>query len=291
MQLNYNHLYYFHVAAIEGTVAAAATRLGVTQPTVSEQLRSLERTLGSELFERTQAGLKLTEAGRTTFELTSRMFRFGDRLVELLGQREPDAPRVLRIGVSAGIARSCTTELLLPLVDLEDCVPSVRTGDTVELLRDLRSGLLDLVLCESEPPPASRRGLDMTLIDRTELVAVAPPQVEPAPDWHDVLLLQYRPSTSMRFDVDTFLETHGLKPRIAAEADDAMVLLEVAARGSYVVVVPRAIASEALTANRLKILKEVEPSTVGVHALVQDNVASALARRAVETLIDHSRDR
>ena len=36
MQLNYNHLYYFHVAAIEGTVAAAAVRLGVTAATVSE---------------------------------------------------------------------------------------------------------------------------------------------------------------------------------------------------------------------------------------------------------------
>lgn len=50
--LNYNHLYYFHVAALEGSVAAAAVRLGVTQPTVSEQVRALERALEVSLFER-----------------------------------------------------------------------------------------------------------------------------------------------------------------------------------------------------------------------------------------------
>jgi DNA-binding transcriptional LysR family regulator len=42
----------------------------VTQPTVSEQLRSLERTLGLTLFERTPSGLKLTESGRLAFEQT-----------------------------------------------------------------------------------------------------------------------------------------------------------------------------------------------------------------------------
>jgi len=50
--LNYNHLHYFHVAALEGSVAGAAVKLGVTQPTVSEQVRSLERALGVSLFER-----------------------------------------------------------------------------------------------------------------------------------------------------------------------------------------------------------------------------------------------
>mgnify|MGYP001043149089 CR=1 FL=1 len=49
--LNYNHLYYFHVAAIEGSVAGAAERLGVTAATVSEQVRALERALGKKLFE------------------------------------------------------------------------------------------------------------------------------------------------------------------------------------------------------------------------------------------------
>jgi DNA-binding transcriptional LysR family regulator len=70
--LNYNHLYYFHVAALERSIGAAATRLGVKQPTVSEQLRALERELGVCLFERSSMGLTLSEAGRVAFEHVSR---------------------------------------------------------------------------------------------------------------------------------------------------------------------------------------------------------------------------
>ena len=103
MQLNYNHLYYFHVAATEGTVAAAAVRLGVTAATVSEQLKTLERALGTDLFERTPTGLKLTEAGRLTLDHTSGMFRLGERLVEVLGHAPADATRSLRVGMSGGI--------------------------------------------------------------------------------------------------------------------------------------------------------------------------------------------
>ena len=39
---NFNHLYYFHVVATEGSLAKAAQRLRVTQPTISAQIRSLE---------------------------------------------------------------------------------------------------------------------------------------------------------------------------------------------------------------------------------------------------------
>ena len=46
--LNYNHLYYFHVAASEGSLSAAAAKLGVKPSTVSEQLRALERALRLE---------------------------------------------------------------------------------------------------------------------------------------------------------------------------------------------------------------------------------------------------
>jgi hypothetical protein len=62
--LNYNHLYYFYVVASERSVKAAADRLGVTQPTISEQIRLLERALGVPLFDRTPSGLQLTRSGR-----------------------------------------------------------------------------------------------------------------------------------------------------------------------------------------------------------------------------------
>jgi LysR family transcriptional activator of nhaA len=285
--LNYNHLYYFHVAAIEGSVAASAQRLGVTPATVSEQLRSLERTLGTDLFERSQTGLKLTDPGRLAFEHTAAMFRMSERLVELLGHRITDV-RNLRVGVSGGTTRSTTTDFLMPLLALDDCVPTIRTGDTLELLRDLRGGMLDLVLCESEPPEGTRQGLEIVQIDRAGLVAIAPPHVDPAPDWHDLRLVHYRSSSRYRMDVEAFLERGRLKPRIAAEADDSQFMIEAATRGC-IAIVPRSAARDALAAGRLRIVAHIDSASAGVHALYQDSVASDLARRAVDVLIESVR--
>lgn len=285
MALNFNHLYYFHVAAVEGSVASAAQRLGVRQPTVSEQLRSLERFLGFDLFERLQSGLRLTERGRVVFEHAQRMFSIGERLLELAGPGELEHTRMLRIGVTGAIARSTTSDFLLPVCNLENCIPTVRTGDSVELLRELRAGMLDLVLCETEPPTAMRRGLQITIIDHTPLVATAPPALKPDADWQNVGLAHYRPTSPYRWVVEGFLEAKGLRPRVVAESDDSLFLVEVAARTGCIAIVPRPAARDALQSNRLCVLDEVESPAVAVHALYQDNVAGDLTRQAVEVLV------
>jgi len=289
MMLNYNHLYYFHVVASEGAVASAATRLGVTQPTVSEQVKTLERALRVSLFERTTAGLKLTDAGRLAFEQTSVMFRAGERLVESLGHDATKMPRSLRVGISSAVSRATTTDFLMPLLALENCVPSIRTGDAVELLRDLRGSALDLVLLEAEPPESTRRGLEVVLIDKTTLLAVGPPGTEPVDDWQGLSLIHYRPTSAFRWEVEAYLELMGLRPRIAAEADDPLFLVEAAARGGFVAFVPRSVARDSVQSGRLTILATVQTTEAGVHALYPEGETAQLAKRAVEVLIEHVR--
>jgi LysR family transcriptional activator of nhaA len=286
--LNYNHLYYFHVAAIEGSVAGAATRLGVTQPTVSEQLRTLERSLGVSLFERQVSGLKLTDAGRLAFDHTSLMFRAGERLMQALGHDPAVLPRTLRVGITGAVGRATSTTFMIPLLALEDSVPSIRTGDSVDLIRDLRANELDLAMIESEPPPAARQGLEMVELDRMTLLAVAPPDVTPASDWQNVGLIQYRASSGLRWDVEAYLEEHGLCPKVVGECDDALFLLEAAVRG-YVAFVPRSVARDAIAMGRLKAIARLPSTHAGVYALYQDTETADLARRAVQMLIEQVR--
>ncbi len=287
--LNYNHLYYFHVAALEGSVAAAAVRLGVTQPTVSEQVRALERALDVSLFERQSTGLRLTEAGRLAFEHTQVMFRASEHLAEALRHGPRTLPTTLRIGLSGAVARTTSTDFLLPLLELEGCIPSIRAADTTELLRDLRGSELDLVLCETEPPEAGRRGLEFVQLATMSLIAVGPPALVLAPDWQDAKLINYRVSSALRWDVDAYLEAKGLRPKLVGESDDALFLLEAAARAGYVTFVPRSIARDAIANGRLAVIVELRPSHAGVFALYQDGSSSDLARRAVEVLVAHLR--
>ena len=283
--MNYNHLYYFHVAASESSLSAAAAKLGVKQSTVSEQLRALERALQQRLFERTSSGMRLTAAGEIAYEHTTVMFRAGERLIQALGDEDLPTPRSLRVGISGAVARATSTDFLLPLFALDDCMPTITTSETLDLVRDLRSNDLDLVLCETEPTDATAQGLRRAVIEYTPLLAVAAADLDPGPDWQDTGLVQYRSSSTFHFEVKAFLEQRGLKPRIVGEADDPFLLVEAAARGGYVVIVPRSVVRDALAAGRVRVLAQVESAHAGVHALYQDGSAAELARRAIEKLI------
>jgi LysR family transcriptional activator of nhaA len=290
--LNYNHLHYFHVAANAGSLVAAADELGVKQPTISEQLRALERTLGVSLFERLPGGLRLTDAGRLVFEHTTVMFRAGERLVESLGHTAQRLPLSLRVGMSSAVARSTTTDFVMPLLALEDCVLSIRTGDAMELQRELRGNELDLVLCESELPEGARRGLTVVMIHRTRLVVVAPPTLALEGDWQAAAIIQYRASSSYRWAVEAFLDSHSYRPSIAAEADDALFMVEAAARGGYIAIVPRSVTADAVAAGRLRVVANVDTGDeIGVYAVYPDSETAQLAKKAVELLLAQAETR
>ncbi|HEX5146342.1 MAG TPA: LysR family transcriptional regulator [Conexibacter sp.] len=62
--LNLRLLSYWVAVVEEGSVTAAARRIGVPQPSLSQQMRTLERAVGGELLERQPTGVRLTDAGR-----------------------------------------------------------------------------------------------------------------------------------------------------------------------------------------------------------------------------------
>jgi len=289
--LNFNHLYYFHVTASEGSIKAASDRLGVTQPTVSEQLRMLERVLGVELFERTPTGLKLTHAGRQALEYTKAMFLAGERLVKALG-RTVDPPNVtLRVGMSAGMARTTAADFLMPVLTVEGCRPSIRTGELHEMLRALRSRDLDLVLGESEPAEVARDGFAVELIYRPTLVAIVLADIEPQADWKNLSLLEYPTTSVYHWEVEKFLGDHHLEPTVQGEVDDTFLMLEAVLRGGFVAFVPRSVARDAIRANRVKVLHAISPEAAGVYAIYPGNEALELVRVAVERLIENARER
>lgn len=64
----------FQIVAKAGSVTQAAEELGISQPAVSAQLRSLENRIGGPLFERTPRGMVLTPAGRVLSEHAGPIF-------------------------------------------------------------------------------------------------------------------------------------------------------------------------------------------------------------------------
>src|SRR3954468_11879799 len=81
----------------------AAERLGVTQPAVSLQVRSLEQRLGQQLLDRSGRRVEPTEAGLRLYRGAQRLLALEEQLVEeLAGARSGDLSGPLAIGASSG---------------------------------------------------------------------------------------------------------------------------------------------------------------------------------------------
>jgi LysR family transcriptional regulator, transcriptional activator of nhaA len=279
--LNFNHLYYFHVTAEEGSVKAAAERLGITQPTVSEQIRSLERTLSVQLFERSGGNIRLTPAGRSAYEHTSQMFLAGQRLVETLGKAEENHT-TLRVGVSAAVSRTMAADFLMPVLSIDTCRPVVRTADFAQLLRDLRARELELLIGETVTADLGPT-LETAQIASTTLVAVC--NTEPSEGWRNLALLEYSPSSAYHWEVEEFLRQRELQPRSAGELDDAFLMLEAATQGRFVAFVPRNVARDAIASGRVRRLATIRSKQASVHAIYPADDPLKLTRVAVERLI------
>ncbi|HET6295128.1 MAG TPA: LysR substrate-binding domain-containing protein [Kribbella sp.] len=166
---------YFLVMAEELHFTAAARRLYVSQPALSNQIRRLESQLGTQLFERSPRGVTLTAAGDAFLpHAQGALAAIRSGVAEAMAAAGRD--QVLRIDV-------LQTDLATPravLARLREQLPSLRLEVSSRGSRDqeqrLLSGDLDLGLCGSTAHLPD--GLMQRLI-RREALGVALPKGHP----------------------------------------------------------------------------------------------------------------
>lgn len=99
--LNVHQLKIFHTVAKAGSFSRAAEALGITQPSVSIQVRDLERALGTELFEQIGKRIFLTEAGRVLDEYAVRILTLLEEAERAVRELSGTADGVLRVGAGS----------------------------------------------------------------------------------------------------------------------------------------------------------------------------------------------
>lgn len=258
---NYQHLYYFYVTAREGSVTRACEVLHLAQPTVSGQIKKLERSLGERLFAKAGRNLVLTDVGRTVYRYAEEIFALGDEMLRLLEGQVPGRPVRFTVGVVDALPKLIAHHLLEPALALEAPVHMIcREGKLDRLLAELAVHGLDLVLADTPAPPQTRVRVYNHLLGECGVTVFATPELAapyrrgfPA-SLDGAPFLLPADGTALRPALERWLEARRLRPRPVAEIEDGALVKAFGQAGSGLFAAPSAIEEEVCRQYRVEVV-------------------------------------
>jgi DNA-binding transcriptional LysR family regulator len=229
----------FVTVADRGSMAAAARDLDISPAAVAQQLRTLERELGTVLLARAGRTVTLTEAGARILARARELLRDVSDLRSMA--REGDMSGELRLG-------ACPTALAGMLPDVLACMVSafpqinvfIKPGYSADLYRAVESGELDAAVV-LEAPFELPKTCDWLLLREEPLVVLAPAHMA-GQDPHDLLATQ----PLIRYDrhqwggrqADDYLRQRGIVPQERFELNALNAIAVMVDRGLGVSLVP-----------------------------------------------------
>lgn len=252
-----------------GSFTAAARQLGLSQSTVTAQIRALEKRLGRELFERRAHGVApLPHADELATQLSAPL----DRLAAITGEEPSRTVAPVFLAGPAEFLSEVGLKVLAPLVE-QGVRLRVAVGLTEPLLEELRAGRHDLVVATRRP---RGRTLHAELLGDEEFVLVA------APVWAERLKGQELRTALENLPLIAYAEDlpivrrywrHVFDRRLHAEAaitfPDLRGVLTAVLAGAGWSVLPSYLCRTALASGALRLLHRPEDPPINPSFLVQ----------------------
>jgi LysR family transcriptional activator of nhaA len=249
--LNYHHLYYFWMTAREGGIARASSKIHVSQPTISAQIKRLEESLDVKLLQRHGRTLVLTDVGRVVYHYADEIFGAGRNLLDAIKSNQPGRSIPLTVGVANAVPKLVISHLLKPLLQAPSPLRIVcREDNTEQLLTDLATHALDVLLTDAPAPPHIRVKVFNHVLGksgtaffvRSDCAAQFKRQFPQS--LHGAKMVLPTLNTILRHNLDAWFDAHGVKPNVLAEFDDPALMKVVGAESAAVFPAPLAISKD-----------------------------------------------
>jgi DNA-binding transcriptional LysR family regulator len=290
--MDLRQLSYFVAVAEEGQFTRAASRVSVAQPAVSAQIGRLERELGETLFRRDQRAVRLTGAGEALLPHARAALAAAERGRDTIASLRGMLHGRLRVGVAGPVDHRFAETL----GEFHRAHPAVEIALTQEhnesLLEAVANGDVDaaIVGVGAQPLPPQIR----TRVVATEPLVLAVRRGDPLTSRRSVALTQVRErpmitlvrGSGLRTVLENACRDAGFAPRITAETGELASLVELAAEGLGVAVVPRSATDGA----DLAILKITRPPLERRTALAWNETVTSPAGRAFLALANRRFD-
>ena len=161
-------LRYFVTVAEELNFGRAATRLLIAGPSLSQQIKALERDLGTRLFDRDRRTVRLTPAGEALLPRVQALLEQADdlrRAVVGLAEHEP---------VRVGCVNWCPPDLTSRVTGVAQLLVDTWVLPSHTQASRVADGSIDLAICWIRSEDLETYGLEARLLSADRLYAVAP---------------------------------------------------------------------------------------------------------------------
>lgn len=259
-------LRYFVGVCEAGSLLRASTRLHLAQPALGQQISTLEQELGALLFERSNRGMSLTEAGKVFLEHARVVLADADRAREAVRASNAAPSGHVSLGLPTTVGLVATVPMLsacrdrYPLVKLR-----IVEGYSGFLREWLQAGRLDLSLLYGDAPDAALAKKPL-LDDRLALISA--PQGARAPRKLSLRDLTRWPlilpgsDHGLRRLIDDACETDGVRLDMVAEIESLNSVKRAVEAGLGATILPMGSVAEEVAAGRLRASVIDSPSMI-----------------------------
>ena len=185
--MNLNVLRYVIAVAEEQNFTAAAKRLYVSQPSLSQSIHTLEKQLGTELFDRKASPVALTSAGELYLKWAKQVVRTQHQIERQISDMVGGTRTFLSIGASAERVRYLLPPVMKRFYELRpNCMLKIWDVPSAQLIGLLEKEAVDIIL--GRPEADTIRYTSHPIGEEQTLLAVPadhplnlPPSADPFP--------------------------------------------------------------------------------------------------------------
>jgi DNA-binding transcriptional LysR family regulator len=233
-----------------GGFTAAARRLHVVQSAVSGTVRSLERELGTPLFDRTTHRVALTPAGEAFVPAARATLRAAELTREAVDAVKGQLRGRITVGTMQGVWAGLHHALAALRTEHPGVVVQLRQAAVADIRQALRDGTVDLAVVALDRQ--QQRGLTTRLLSREDMVLVASPRRGlPATQPNDEVdladltplpMVDFSPGWAIRYAVDRAFRAAGVERSTTFEVNDIVAAAELVRNDLGVCIMPASIA-------------------------------------------------
>jgi LysR family transcriptional activator of nhaA len=242
--LNYHHLLYFWTVARTGSISAASKELRLAPPTISNQIRKLEDSLGEELLRRSGRKLVLTDMGRIAMRYAEEIFSLGQEFTSAMKERPTGRPLRFCVGIADVLPKVIAFHLIEPALRLQLPIHLICREDRPDhLLADLAVHEVDVVFSDAPASPSAHLRVFNHLLGECGVTFLAPKKLafvkkEFPRSLDGAPFLLPLDNTALRRDLDEWFHSQNVRPTVIGEFADLALLRVFAEEGFGAFAVP-----------------------------------------------------